>query len=853
VTNDGQGTSRARRRAQRLWLLAEGAVGLAIFFCPLAIATVHLWAIAVACAIALLAVGLSALAALRSHEPFQLPAPAIAFGLAAAFVAFQLVPLPPSLLGLLAPRSRELLAFVLGPLGAWPSWQPISLDVSGTARELAKAITCVAVFLATAQVARSRRARTRLCAMLGLSGLAVALIGFGHTLVGAKELFGVFAYAQASPPFLTTFGNPNHLASFLSLGATALLSRVLSERDRKIATVWAFAYFATGVGVLLTLSRGGIVAFLAAQAMLAAAVTLVRSSERRGVPLEPRRLVVPAAVLTVLAVSAYLAWDALAAEWASTDSMAKVKDSKLAMWPTFWPMLRDHWLVGVGRGAFQGVYARFALEGFGAGASFTHPEMLPAQWALELGAPVALALLFACGASLFGALVSAGTDRERLACVFGLVVIALHELVDFGLELGGLAVPATVAFAVAVSRQERPRALRAAQVLSLVPLAAAAAAASIAFARPTLEEDGQRVAQAYAKRPADEIAALAGQAARRHPADYYPHLVAAQAYAVERPLKAERVIAFANRAMYLNPSEAAPHRLAALALRATGRLAQARVEYRLALERGDFGALEEITRVFKSAPELLDAVPDQEAFLAALADQLIGQGRLALAEAVAREAVARHGEKVPSLARLSRIAQARREPDEVERLGRRIDELEPGRSEGLVVRLQARLLRGDTEAGIRLVEDEGLRRFGSDVGLALTLAELKLSRADTRGAREALKRIPVGLDLGVRVRALTIEAAAAEADGLGTKAAAAMRTAVNLQPENAGLRLNYALLLERIGRLDQAIQEAISLAASAPAMKEPAGTLRARAEARKKELEELERWKRLEGPAERRE
>jgi Tfp pilus assembly protein PilF len=843
VEGERQGEGhRSRRCAQGLWRLAEGAVALALFFCPLAIACVHLGSIAVACALGLAAWALAALAALRSGEPFELPGPAIAFAAAAGLVALQLAPLPPALLSFLAPRSAELYAFSLGPLGAWPAWRPLSLDPPATARELAKALTYLGLFLAAAQVSRSRRARSRLVATLGLSGLAVALVGFGHALVGATSLFGRFQYAQASPPFLTTFGNPNHLASFLSLACAALLARALAERDRKIATLWVFAALATGVGVLLTLSRGGIVAFAAAQAMLGTAVFLARSSERMGMVLAPRRLVVPGAVLAVLAVSAYLAWDALAAEWASSDSVAKIQASKLALWPTFWPMLREHWLTGVGRGAFQSVYQRFAPASFG---TFTHPEMIAAQWSLELGAPAAIALGAASAAALLRALSHPGFDPERLACAVGILGVALHEFIDFGLELGGLAAPAAVAFAVATSRDERAPLLRRPAALGLSAAAALAAAAGLAFAGPTLEEDGKAVAALYPARPADEVAALAARAARRHPADYYPHLVAAQAYAAERPLRPDRLMGFAGRAMYLKPSEPAAHRLAALALRSVGRFAQARVEYRLALQGGDSGALQEITRVFRTAPELLDAVPDTETFLAALADQLLAEGKLEAAESVAGEAIARHGERAPALLRLAQVAQRRHDPDAAEQLGLRLDAAAPERPEGLQVRVHARLARGDRGGAIRLMEEEGLRRFGSDAGVSLTLAELKLAAGDTRGAREVLRRIPAGLEVGVRVHALSLEASAAEAEGQGSKAAHTMRTAVALQPDNAGLRYAYALLLERVGRLDQAVEEATSLAANAPALKAEAEKLKARAESRKKELEEIERWKRL--------
>ncbi len=847
MSEPGSRSHRSRRRAQGDWLRAEIALGAVLFFCPLAIATVHPWAVAVAAGLSLAAVALAATATLRSGEPFLVPAPGIAFAAAAAFIAFQLVPLPPFVVGLLAPSTRELFDFVLGPLGRYPAWRPLSLDPPATANELVKAITYLCVFLAAAQVTRSRRAKARLVTLLGTVGIAVSVIGFGHALWGATSLFGVFSFKHASPPFLTTFGNPNHLSSFLALCATALLARILVERDRKVATLWGFGYLATGVGVLLSLSRGGIVAFVAAQAMLAIAVWMVRKSEREGVALEARAYAVPASVMVVLAVAAYLAWDALAAELSSADSLDKLKDSKLRMWPTFWPLVKDHWLAGVGRGAFEVAYQRFQDPQYAGHATFTHAENLLAQWSADLGLPMALFVLGSCAWALVGALRRGATDPERLAMVFGLGAVALHELVDFGLELGGLAVPATAAMAIAVFRQDGAPAFKRKAAVLLLPAVVALAAWGWLAAGRSLEADGAELSAMLGKAPAQEVAAAAARMAERHPGDYFAHLVAAQAYAAERPLHADKLVGFANRAMYLNPSLPLPHRLAALALRATGRLSQARIEYKLAYELGDKTALSEITRVFARPEEMLDALPSDEPEPGwALADQLMKERRYETADEVLAASQARWGERPETLKRQARVASARGKPDEVIRLGARLSELAPTRTDGLQLRVEGLMSKRDAPGALALLESEGLKRFPMDAGVLLSVARLRLSRGDTKGCREALKRLPAGMESSVRLAAIALESNAAERDGQGTKALALMRQAVAMRPEDAGWQWQYALLLERLGRWDQAAREASQAADRSPALRQQAEELKARVAAKQKELEELQRWKSLE-------
>ncbi|MGI5864153.1 MAG: O-antigen ligase family protein [Myxococcales bacterium] len=842
--NTGKSERQGRiRHAQWLWTATEIAVGAVAVFCPLAIATVHPWATGVAAAIAFAACALAATAAMRSGEPFLVPAPGLALGAAAAFIAFQLVPLPPAVVGLLAPSTRELFDFVLGPLELYPAWRPLSLDPPATARELVKALTYLCAFFAASQVARSRRARKRMVTLLGVAGLVVALVGFGHALWGATELFGVFSYTYAQPPFLSTFGNPNHLASFLALGATALLARVLGERDRKIATIWSFAYVATGAGVLLTLSRGGIVAFVVAQVMLGIAVHSARRSEREGRPVDAKSLVVPGAVLAVLAISAYLAWDALAQELATADSLEKVKDSKISFWPSFLPLVVDHWLVGVGRGAFEPAFQRF--QDVALGATVTHPENIVFQWITELGVPMGLFVLGASVVALLGGARRAAGDVERLACAFGLAAIGLHELVDFGLELGGLAVPAMVALALVASRGETSRKVRRAHVLIALPVALVVAVPVFGYSLRSLESDGKALAGKIGAVAADELAGLAADLAARHPADYFAHLVVARAYANERPLRPERVVAWASRAMFLNAARPEPHRLAARALRAIGQERQARLEYRLAFERGDRDALKEVTRAFQKPEELLEAVPDEEATILALADALFGQSRIDEAQAVARASLERHGESLPAFQRLARAASARRQPDEVYRIGGKMTVLAPEKPTGLLTRVNALIMTNAFEAAIELLEREGLKRFPLDAEVVMTLARLELSRGNTKACREALKKLPPGIDVSMRVRALSMEASAAERDGQASKALGFMRTALAMRPDDAGLRWRYANLLERIGRFDLALREAEAAAAKSPGLKVELDHMRKRVEAKKFRLEEQKRWQQL--------
>jgi hypothetical protein len=128
---------------------------------------------------------------------------------------------------------------------------------------------------------------------------------------------------------------------------------------------------------------------------------------------------------------------------------------------------------------------------------------------------------------------------------------------------------------------------------------AAGLVATFASTTP-LREDRARITAATTT--LDEARA----AAERHPLDYLA--VARVATLVREP---ERRIRFLNHAIRLHPTHPDLHRAVARMLHATGRPAQARLEYRLAIRRAlrPNALVSEVLTVFPAAAEADDALP----------------------------------------------------------------------------------------------------------------------------------------------------------------------------------------------------------------------------------------------------
>lgn len=789
---------------RRLALLGEALLVFDLFFCPLALGCARLGAVAIAAAIACLCLVALALSRHLARRPLILPLPALVLAAAATAICLQLCPLPPGLIALLMPGTDELFTSALAPVGLYPAWRSLSLDPPATCRALLTLLACLTAFVASAQIAASPKGRARLMSAIGLSALAVALIGFGHALARARHLFGHFAYAQAAPPFLSTFGNPNHLAASLTMGALALSLRALDALEYRKRFAWWLAYLAVASALFLSLSRGGIIAFLIGQVLIIWSHRALHADEADGGMGAQRRLLALLGLCASLSIALYLAAQKLIGEWSSLTSLAGLQSAKRPLMETAVELLREHWLFGVGRGAFEPALTRF-LEPTGDSArTFTHPENLLLQWMLDMGAVLGSLFLLGLLYCLWKGCREARRDGLRWGALIAVFTLGLHDLADFSLELLGVALPASALLAVGVTHRRSCRRLSARAILAVCAPVAILGTASFLGARPDLRRDGRALLDAERL---DRQALLS--ALKRHPADYFPRLIAA-AKSLEAGHPGE-ALTWAGQAMQLYPALAAPHVAAARALEQMGAFAQAGTEWKLAMERGQANAGARLAALFQigllPAEDLARYAPSDPALALRLAQQLFDLGQTELALALLDHLdESGQGRALDRLHLRAHIAERQNRSEVLLALGREIEAIEGSAGhQGLLFQVSALVQSGD-EAAARALLDVRLQRQ-PNAALALRLAELELRRGETAAVRHALRRLPASLSVSQRVRALTLEAAAAQRDGAHAKALAPLRTAVNLRPWDLNLRIRLAEALERAGRLDEALRE----------------------------------------------
>lgn len=270
--------------------------------------------------------------------------------------------------------------------------------------------------------------------------ILIALIGVGQNFIGrALWQRGTFG------PFV----NRNHFAGFLEMGAGLASAAILLRGGRIEAIVLrGCALLVMCAGLVLSASRGGILALGAAFVFLALVAFTGRSGKKEDSPAWKGfaraggviGLGASAMIIAVLLVGS----ERLAANFAqaqdtqTAEILNNERFSRRDIWGATWRMVMDHPVMGVGLGAYQVAYTRYDPSSGTQRVEQAHNDYLQILAdAGILGGAIAIAfivLLFVRGLQA-----TATGDRQRRAlragALTGCFALVVHSFVDFNLQI----------------------------------------------------------------------------------------------------------------------------------------------------------------------------------------------------------------------------------------------------------------------------------------------------------------------------------------------------------------------------------------------------------------------------------
>jgi tetratricopeptide (TPR) repeat protein len=779
-----------------------------------------------------------------SYRPPRLDILGVMFIVLILFTLLQIVPLPAGLVKWLAPavfhvRSRAFVPMDLPP----PPLMPLTLDVTLTAMELGKLLCYAAIYWLTLSYTR-RNGPSFVLNLVIVTGIIAAGIFLAHKILMLDKLYGFYTPRRAvgtggvvNAPLI----NANHMAGVLGLTTAVAIGRalVITAKSRRLLSIGIAGLL--GGTLIVTLSRGGIAAFLAGQCLFVLVVLvgrLDRKETRR--PLHVPVAWLPVGAVLALGIGLFAAQDAVIGEFINGD----IKKLDLALDGI--PLVGKFWTTGVGRGAF---WVGFPLvSSLSTTITFSHAENIVIQllsdWGVLVGGFALLVSIYAVGRCLR----DIPTRVDIVGVLAALVTFGIHNLVDFNSEVFGVGVIATALVGVIIGSYPSRRRWSAGRVRKPVlwvgAIGSILVGPGVALYYGPLSVDAEEQALYRAWRSKDEKpfenenlrASL-----QRHPASaYLPFIVGVRHYYNQ----SGNPLPWLARAVELNGASSAAHFYIGRILLKHGYTDQGMVELRLAA-RLNHRLIPRVAHLlavripsFEKLSKIAVSHDDKVLLWTALGRAFAVNGYPDESEA-ADLAVLKIDPKNPApLARHARRLADRGEIAQSLKLAKMLAEVPDYGPAGieLVAGLYRRM--NEHEKSIQTLE-RGLMKFERHPGLLRALAWSRQRAGQHRGAMEAagiLKSLATNLQS--RSSVAILEAQLSVAEGRIQEALARYREAHLLDQGNTALLEDIANLAERYGyqkRAVDAVRDLMRLRPNDTALKRRYERLRNLGDARKLE------------------
>jgi len=248
-------------------------------------------------------------------------------------------------------------------IGNVPLMRSLSFDPYTTRLVLVQILGLLIFFAATLVFVDTPRRLKLLVRTITIFGFFLAIFGLTQQFTSPSKIYWIREPAQAQPfgPFI----NRHHFAGYMELAIALPLGLLFSgslEKEKRF--IYLFAVVLMGIALILTNSRGGLIA-LVAEVLFLVAITAFRG---RGNREDNRSAISFAATKAGLALALILALLAGVVIFGGEDVLRRLAGTVSTEDPTsgrahFWgvaiDIIKNHPLLGIGLGAFAMVYTGY--------------------------------------------------------------------------------------------------------------------------------------------------------------------------------------------------------------------------------------------------------------------------------------------------------------------------------------------------------------------------------------------------------------------------------------------------------------------------------------------------------------
>jgi len=297
------------------------------------------------------------------------------FGVVVLVIAVQLIPMPMDLLRMVSPATADIYRDFSGD--APGAWRSISLSPRATQQYLLKLLAYAAVFFVVINHYRDRERVERLVRAIVYLAFFLVLFALLQKATWNGRIFWLYpieAHAESARNFSIwgPFINRNHFAGYLEMviplglalvifhaaetktspqdSLAGKLAGLLSSRRLTRIGLWGGMCLVMAGAIFMTLSRGGIIAFL-----LSTAVLFLLARMRRGLKKRVGPLVFVGLALLLMIMTA--GWDKIEERFEQLGEEQHLR--RADVWLDSTRIVKDFPLLGTGFGTYGNIYPAY--------------------------------------------------------------------------------------------------------------------------------------------------------------------------------------------------------------------------------------------------------------------------------------------------------------------------------------------------------------------------------------------------------------------------------------------------------------------------------------------------------------
>ncbi len=344
-----------------------------LFFAPLAFGSVETWSIATVEVLVFLTTIIYFFTIRRNSSPFHKVPGIIPLFLLLLFMWGQLLPLPPSLVAIIAPGIHKAYAPIIA-VSEGSQWIPLTVNQKSTLLEALRISSYVLFYILTIQLLSRQELLRKTVKIVVWLAAAIAFLAILQKFTSPDLIYWFRAAPENASP-VGPWIYRNHYAGFMELLFPIVLAlffyyrpridRKTSWRQKVVSTLSSHGsseYFFLGFSAILIissifigLSRGGIIS--ATLALLFFLVLLSKKSSHRG------RIAPLILFSSLLLVITWFGWDPIMERFnATTDASGAIKEGRLLVWKDCLPYIKDFFLTGSGFGTFIHTFPQYSNQ-----------------------------------------------------------------------------------------------------------------------------------------------------------------------------------------------------------------------------------------------------------------------------------------------------------------------------------------------------------------------------------------------------------------------------------------------------------------------------------------------------------